>query len=230
MPLAEYRSPVAKQLMRSAAYDILRDAIIRGELEPGEAIKDTELASRMGLSRTPVREAVAKLADAGLIELKPGVYTRVAPLDRRSVRATLDILRVLDDLAVRTAVPALTVGDLAAMREANDRFAEAVARLDVPAALDADNAFHGVLTRASGNPVLARLIDQLHPTIHRILFRKFSTLLGGRDTTDHHRELIELCARGDADAAAARSADHWQRLGGLIDKLFDTHDPGATPG
>jgi DNA-binding GntR family transcriptional regulator len=224
MPLAEYRSPVAKQLMRSAAFDILREAIIRGELEPSEAIKDTELAARMGLSRTPVREAIARLADAGLIELKPGVYTRVAPLDRRDVQATLDILRVLDDLAVRTAVPALTADDLAEMRDANARFADAVALQDVPAALDADDAFHGVLVRGSGNPVLVRLIDQLHPTIHRILFRKFSTLLGGRDTVEHHNELIELCAKGDASATARRSADHWQRLGGLIDELFENHD------
>jgi DNA-binding GntR family transcriptional regulator len=210
--------------MRSAAFDILREAIIRGELEPGEAIKDSELAARMGLSRTPVREAIAKLADAGLIELKPGVYTRVAPLDHRDVQATLDILRVLDDLAVRTAVPALTVDDLAEMRDTNARFADAVALQDVAAALDADDAFHGVLVRGSGNPVLVRLIDQLHPTIHRILFRKFSTLLGGRDTVEHHNELIELCAKRDAAAAARRSADHWQRLGGLIDELFENHD------
>jgi DNA-binding GntR family transcriptional regulator len=221
MPLAEYRKPVEKQLMRSAAYDVLREAIINGELAPGEAIKDTELAVRLGLSRTPVREALAKLADIGLIEFKPGVHTRVATLDRKDVESTLVVLRVLDELAVRTAVPHLRAADLTAMRRANTRFAKAVRAQDVPAALAADDDFHGVLTRRADNPVLTRQIHQLHPTIHRILYRKFGTLVGGQDTVDHHDRLIEVCAAGDADAAAARSVGHWSRLGGLIGGLFD---------
>lgn len=221
MPLAEYRRPVEKQLLRSAAYDILREAITRGELAPGEAIRDTELAARLGLSRTPVREALAKLADIGLVEFKPGVYTRVATLDRRDVESTLAVLGALDGLVVRAAVPRLTPGDITALRRINRRFAKAVRVQDIAGALDADDDFHDVLTRRADNPVIARLIQQLHPTVHRILHRKFSTLMGGDDTVDHHDQLIELYAAGDPAAAAARSADHWSRLGGLIGELFD---------
>jgi DNA-binding GntR family transcriptional regulator len=224
MPLGQYHPPVEKRLMRSAAYDILRDAIIRGELAPGEAIRDGELATQMGLSRTPVREALSRLADGGLVELKPGVHTKVARLDRAGVQANLDVLRVLDDLGVRAAVPRLTPDHLQAMRDSNGRFVDSVERQCVADALNADDEFHAVLTGVAGNPVLSRLIDQLHPTIHRILFRKFSTLLGGRDTIDHHHRLIELCATGDAEAAAACSAEHWHRLGGLIHKIFDDDD------
>ncbi len=229
MPLAEYRSPVKKQLMRSTAYDILREAIISGELEPGEAIKDTEVATRLGLSRTPVREALVRLADAGLVESKPGVYTRVAAFDRKEVTATLDVLQALHGVAVRAGAPELTADHLTAMRRHNDAFAAAVEALDVTAALTADDRFHSVFVETAGNPVLARLVDQLHPVIDRILFRKFSTLLGGRDTIDHHHDLIELCARGDFGTAAERSASHWARLGGQIERLFDTDDlPGRS--
>lgn len=225
--------------MRSEAYEILRDAIIRGELAPGEAIKDAELGLQIGLSRTPVREALARLADAGLVEFKPGVYTRVSTLDRRDVEATLDVLRALDDLTVRTAVPRLEPEDLADMRRANERFAAAVerhtagaasgredARADdaVTDALRADDEFHAVLIRAADNPVLSRTIERWHPAIHRILYRKFSTLLGGHDTVDHHERLVDVCARGDADLAAELSSAHWARLGGLIGRLFDTGD------
>lgn len=210
--------------MRSTAYDILREAIICGELEPGEPIKDTEVATRLGLSRTPVREALVRLADAGLVESKPGVYTRVTAFDRKEVTATLDVLQALYGVAVRAGVPAFTQEHLAAMRRNNDAFAAAVENLDVTAALAADDRFHSVFVETAGNPVLARLVDQLHPVIDRILFRKFSTLLGGRETIDHHDDLIELCARGDADTAAERSAAHWARLGGQIERLFDTDD------
>lgn len=229
MPLAEYRSPVQKKLMRATAYDILREAIISGELAPGESIKDTELAARLGLSRTPVREALVRLADAGMVESKPGVYTRVTSLNRADVTATLDVLQALHGIAVRDGVPRLTDEHLRAMREHNTGFVGALERLDVAEALAADHKFHAVLVEASANPVLLRLIDQLHPMIDRILFRKFSTLLGGRDTIDHHNELIDLCVRGDAAAAAELSADHWARLGDLIEKLFDTEDlPGPS--
>ena len=229
MPLAEYRSPVQKKLMRATAYDILREAIVSGELAPGESIKDTELAARLGLSRTPVREALVRLADAGMVESKPGVYTRVTSLNRADVTATLDVLQALHGIAVRDGVPRLTDEHLEAMRERNTRFVGALERLDVAEALAADHKFHTVLVEASANPVLLRLIDQLHPMIDRILFRKFSTLLGGRDTIDHHNELIDLCVRGDAAAAAELSADHWARLGDLIEKLFDTEDlPGPS--
>lgn len=227
MPLAEYRRPLQKQLMRATAYDILREAIICGEFAPGEPIKDSEVAARLGLSRTPVREALVRLADAGLVESKPGVYTKVTGLDRGEVTATLDVLQALHGVAVRGAVPRLTQDHLRAMRRHNDEFAGAVERRDVKAALAADDAFHSVLVEAGANPVLARLLDQLHPVVDRILFRKFSTLLGGQDTIDHHNDLIELCAGGDADAAADRSTAHWARLGGLIEKLFDTDDLGA---
>ena len=69
--------------------------------------------------------------------------------------------------------------------------------------------------------MLSRILDQLHPQIHRILHRKSSNLLGGRNTIEHHDRLIELCATGDAAAAARLSADHWSELGGHINQLFD---------
>jgi DNA-binding GntR family transcriptional regulator len=210
--------------MSNVAYDRLRDAIVRGELHPGEKIKDSELAARMGLSRTPVREALTRLVDTGLVEAKPGVYTRITTLNRDDVAATLAVLRSLDELAVRTGVPNLTKRDLAAMRRANQRFSTAVEQKKVIEAFHADDDFHGIVIGAANNPVLSRVIEQLHPQIHRILYRKFSSLLGGRDTIDHHAELIELCARGDATAAATLSSDHWSRLGGLINELFESNE------
>ena len=210
--------------MSDAAYERLKEAIVSGELAPGEKIRDSEVAQRLGLSRTPVREALTRLADTGLVEAKPGVYTRITTLNRHDVAATLVVLRSLDELAVRTGVPRLTNGDIDRMRHANEQFAQAVDQHDISGSFAADDAFHGVMVDAADNPVLRRMIDQLHPQIHRILYRKFSTLLGGHDTVDHHAKLIELCANGDAPGAAGLSAEHWTHLGGLIDELFESDD------
>ncbi len=206
--------------MSEEAYDRIRDAIVTGDLTPGERVKDSELAERMGLSRTPVREALARLADMGLVEAKPGVYTRISTLDKDEVARTLAVIKALDEVAVRAGTPNLKREDLELMREVNEEFEEAVARSDVRAALEADDRFHSIPVAAARNPLITRILDQLHPQIHRILYRKFSTLYGAQNTGGHHRELIRILASGDADEAAKRSGEHWIELGGLIDQLF----------
>ncbi|GAA1256248.1 GntR family transcriptional regulator [Arthrobacter pascens] len=210
--------------MSDAAYERLRDAIVRGELAPGEKIRDAELAEMLGLSRTPVREAITRLVDSGLIESKPGVYTRVSTLNQHDVAANLAVLKALDTVAMAAAVPQLTERDFHTMRQANRNFAAAVKKQDVSKALAADDAFHGVVIDAAGNPVIKRIIEQLHPQLHRILYRKFSGLLGGEETIKHHDELISVCEQRDAEAAAAMSGEHWSRLGDLISGLFDSNE------
>jgi DNA-binding GntR family transcriptional regulator len=216
-------SPVSRRLLSDEVFHRLRDSIVRGELAPGDKVKDSELAERLGLSRTPVREALARLVDTGLVEAKPGVYTRITTLDRGDVEKTLAVLRSLDQLAVETAVPLMTEPDLERMRAANRDFERAVAANDTSAALEADDRFHAVAIAVADNPVLSRMIEQLHPQIHRILHRKFSTLLGGRNTIEHHDQLIAVCATGDGRAAADLSGQHWSELGGHINQLFDTN-------
>ncbi|MDQ0680493.1 DNA-binding GntR family transcriptional regulator [Arthrobacter pascens] len=210
--------------MSEAAYERLRDAIVRGDLVPGEKIKDAELAEMLGLSRTPVREALTRLVESGLVESKPGVYTRVSTLNHHDIAATLAVLKALDSLAVETAVPRLTERDFRTMRQANRNFAAAVDRQDVSKALAADDAFHHVIIEAAGNPVIARVVEQLHPQVHRILYRKFSGLLGGEETIKHHKELILTCELGDAQAAATLSGEHWSHLSDLISGLFDSNE------
>jgi DNA-binding GntR family transcriptional regulator len=210
--------------MSNAAYERLRDAIVQGELAPGEKIKDGDLAAMLGLSRTPVREALSRLVESGLVESKPGVYTRVSTLNQHDVAANLSVLKALDSLAVESAVPRMTDRNFRAMRQANRNFATAVQRQDVSKALAADDAFHHVIVEAAGNPVIARIIEQLHPQLHRILYRKFSGLLGGEETIKHHEELIRVCEQGDARAAATMSGEHWSHLGDLISGLFDSNE------
>ena len=87
MPVPKEKGAPARTLLRDQAYARLRDAILDGTLEPGEQLKDAELAEWLGLSRTPIREAVARLEEYGLVETKPQSFTRVAPLSARERRA-----------------------------------------------------------------------------------------------------------------------------------------------
>lgn len=221
------RSPkqVRRTLMWQDAYDVLTRAIVRGDLAPGEQLRDGEIAERLGLSRTPVREAVNRLVDIGLVESKVGAYTRVSSLRRSDAEASLAVLTSLDQLAVREGLPRLDEKSLARMRRANRDFAQAVEQQSAARALDADDRFHGVFVHLAANPLLSKLIDQIHPQIHRILYRKFSSTIGSTETTKHHDRLIALCESGDVDRAVQISAEHWERLGGLIDEFFDADEP-----
>src|SRR3954452_23239526 len=138
-------APVPRLLLRDQALQLIRDAIVSGDLAPGAVVKDADLAARLGLSVAPVRTALARLADEGRVEAKPQSHTRVTPLVLRQVRDAAVVVRAMHQLAVREAVPALSGDALAAMRASNVDFAAALDAGDLDAALEADDRLHGVL-------------------------------------------------------------------------------------
>ncbi|HEX5571243.1 MAG TPA: GntR family transcriptional regulator, partial [Ktedonobacterales bacterium] len=152
--------------LRERVYRALRDALVAGELAPGERLRDQELAARLGVSRTPVREALQRLEDEGLVETAPRALTRVAPLDAVAARESFPVVAALHALGARHGVARLSAADIAEMRAANEELAGAIAALDpatVRRAIAADDRFHGVLLRAAGNGEITRALERLTP-------------------------------------------------------------------
>ncbi|KRE30396.1 GntR family transcriptional regulator [Agromyces sp. Soil535] len=214
MPLNPSRAERPSSL-RDYAYRELRDAIVSGELAPGERLRDPELEQWLGVSRTPIREAIARLEIAGLVRTERAKQTFVAPFDTRSTLAAQRIAAALHELAVRDAVPQLTEADLDAMREANTRFAAALQAHDVEAAIAADDDFHGVAVRASANPLLPGLLEQVTPLLRRVERARFGSLAGRGSVADHDR-IIALCGAGLADEAGVAARENWSTLGRLL--------------
>ncbi|WP_395244044.1 GntR family transcriptional regulator [Agromyces sp. MMS24-K17] len=224
MPLSTPRAERPRSL-RDYAYAAIRDAIVSGELAPGERLRDPELEAWLGVSRTPIREAIARLETAGLVQTRRAKQTVVAPLDARSALAAQRIAAALHELAVRDAVPQLTDDDLDAMRAANTRFAEALAAGDVDAAIRADDDFHAVAVRASANPLLPGLLEQVTPLLRRLEHARFGSLAGRGSVADHDR-IIALCGAGLSGDAAAAARENWSTLG----RLLQLDDPAPTEG
>jgi len=231
MPVPSSAAP-RRTLLRDDAYHRLRDAIVDGTLEPGERLRDAELGVWLGVSRTPVREALARLERAGLVITRPGRSTTVAPLDVRAARDAQSVVAALHQLAVRLAVPLLHDDDLDRMSEANDRFARALRAGDVDAALRADDELHDVPVAAAANVALRQVLEQFTPVLRRVERLRFSSLTG-RGSVALHADLIARCRAGDADGAAAVSWDTWQTLEPLLgvsdanDAPDDSHDDGT---
>ena len=208
---------ISRTLLRDTAYDALRTAIVRGELTPGSQVRDADLAEQLGLSRAPVRDALARLADDGLVETKPQSYTRVRPLVLRDVRDAAAVVRAMHELATRTAVPMLTDADITTMREANRRFETATWEGDAVGAMTADDQLHGVLVRVCGNSAVAATIERYTPLIRRLEIRRFSASTAQR-SVERHEQLIDACASGDTDRAVSITATIWRALENLADE------------
>jgi DNA-binding GntR family transcriptional regulator len=212
--------PVHRTLLRERAYEAIRDAIVRGDIRPGASVRNAELAERLGLSRAPVREALARLAEEGLVETKPQSYTRVTPLVLRDVRDAAAVVRAMHELAARTAVPLLETEHVEAMRAANRRFAAATRAGDLDAAMQADDELHDVLVRECGNRAVAATIERYTPLIRRLERRQFSRATARR-SVELHDELIDACAAGDEEQATHITARIWHSLESLADDPSD---------
>lgn len=197
-------------LKERAAAEI-RSAIVRGDLEPGTPIKDVELAERLGLSRTPVREALATLTDEGLVETKPHAYTRVTALEAEPVRDALVVVQSMHALAAGIAVPRMADEDIAAMRAANKAFKKALDADDAVAALAADDEFHAVAVRRCGNFAIAATIDRFTPLVRRAEHSRFSSP-NARHSVTQHQQIIEACEKGDAALVATLVDENWSTL------------------
>jgi DNA-binding GntR family transcriptional regulator len=216
MPVPHTPGLASRSLLREDAYRAIRDAIVDGTLTPGERLNDGDLAQWLGVSRTPVREALAHLEQAGLVHTKPGRYTMVSPLDIRAVRAAQSVTAAMHELAVREALPHLSAADLDAMRAANARFADALRRDDVDAAIAADDDFHGVPVTVCANPAVRSVLEQFTPLLRRLERLRFSSL-SGRESVAQHDQIVALCEAGDAYGAAQATGANWHTLVPLLD-------------
>jgi DNA-binding GntR family transcriptional regulator len=211
MPVPPLAGVHKRPLLRDNVFESLRNAIVDGTFEPGERLKDTELEAWLGVSRTPIREALLRLERAGLVIALPGKATIVAPYDQASTLSSQQVVAGLHELAARLAVPLLSEDHISAMAEANARFEQALRDADVEAALRADDDFHAVFVTVSGNPVLRDLLEQTTPVLRRVERMRFGSF-AARGSVAQHNEIIRLARLGDADAAAGACRENWLSL------------------
>ncbi|RWR15711.1 GntR family transcriptional regulator [Microbacterium enclense] len=208
MPIPQQSSGVDRSLLRDDVFRRLRDAIVDGTLEPGEQLRDAELAEWLGVSRTPVREALLRLGASGLVVAKPGRSTTVSTIDAKAVRDARDVVAAMHLLAVQGA--ALDEAHLERMRDANQRFADALDAGNIAAAMVADEAFHRVPVAALGNAAMESVLDQFGPVVRRAERLRFTE--HGRESLERHERLIALLAAGDTAGASDLTFETWHTL------------------
>jgi DNA-binding GntR family transcriptional regulator len=219
MPVPQQRAAVKRELARDNAYVLLSSAIVDGTLTPGEALHDEELCAWLGLSRTPVREALGRLAEDGLVEIAPQRYTRVCPLSAREARDAFPLLAAVHALATELAVPRMGRDEHRRLREANDTFIAALTAGQAEAAFDADDAFHGVFVRVAANEEITRALRHMAPRLRRLERLSHGTLPGRRSVAQHEA-ILHRAAAEDARRAASATRENWLELGAVIERAL----------
>ncbi|MGO4594816.1 GntR family transcriptional regulator [Leifsonia sp. 2TAF2] len=162
-------APVERRLLRDVVYNRLYDGILDGTLEPGETLLDEKLTAWLGVSRTPIREALMKLADIGLVEMAPNRYTRVAPIDLKAIDEAIYTTGLLHEHAARTVVPTLDNAAVSRLDKAQKELKKAAKARDLPAVGHAFNDFFLELARAGSNDVLVSVSEGLSPQLLRYI-------------------------------------------------------------
>lgn len=194
--------------LRDEAYRRLLEHISRGDLPPGSRVKDTEMASRLGVSRTPIREALLRLAREGVLDADMGRGFSVRRLDEAEMRETGAILSSLEGLALELSaeVPAERLAQLGTI----DRELAGV-RGDPERCIDLDEQWHRTLLQGCPNARLLSLISTLWQVPRRYM-RAYLRDAGRLSlSTQHHAGIIEALRRSDRETAARRFSHHWHR-------------------
>ena len=207
-------------LIRDRVVDALRDAIIAGRLKPGERIRERELVSLLGVSRSPLREAIRILETEGLITSLAYRGARVSELSASDLRDMLDVRIMLETFAARLAIERLDDAVLQAMEEQVRRARAAGAQVDLQSNFDLGLEFHDLLVAACGN----RKVAQLHENLkrHQRRYQHFAFTRVGRDirALDEHADIVGALRRRDPAAVEQGLRAHFLRFYGEIAPLL----------
>ncbi len=194
--------------LRDQVYALVRKAIVMGHLAPGAPVNEIDIAGRLGISRTPVREAVKKVCDEGLIEIYAQHGTFVSSINRGSVEEAYIIRIALELESVERAARSISARQLQDLEDilvahelalSRERFDEAIAR---------DDDFHRFIAEANDLSMLWRVVDISKAQMDRCRLMSLPYAGAGSETVAQHRAIVVALAQGDPDAARAAMRDH----------------------
>jgi DNA-binding GntR family transcriptional regulator len=205
-------APIERTSIREEVYGRLRRAITDGSIEPGAPLVSTELAERLGVSRTPVRDAITRLVQDGLaVDDGPG-QVRVRPVVRDEIIGFFQIRAALEAVAASRVATAPGDGWHRRLEEAEKRLERRVAEgADRVEQTELNSRFHQTLYEASGNPLLPRLMADLEALTARRVLNRLYQRADPQATIDDHRALLRAITAGDADTAARVAQAHVER-------------------
>ncbi|MBQ9929074.1 MAG: GntR family transcriptional regulator [Lachnospiraceae bacterium] len=194
--------------LRDVVFNTLRKAILTGQLKPGERLMEVHLANKLGVSRTPIREAIRKLELEGLVIMIPRRGAEVAQITEKSLKDVLEVRRALDVLSVELACERITQEGMEELEKACQEFAGATKGKDASVIAMADVKLHDIIVDATGNQRLKQLVNNLSEQMYRYRFVYIKDESQHEKLIAEHREIYEGILAKDKERAATAARTH----------------------
>lgn len=195
--------------LRDEVFNTLREKILKGVYKPGERLMEIHLADQLGVSRTPIREAIRMLELEGLVKMVPRKGAQVAKISKEDLQDVLEVRKALDTLSVKLACERITEDEIKLLNNAEREFEKALASKDVRDIAEADVAFHDVIHAATKNGRLKSMISNLAERIYRYRFEYIKQQSdGGKTLMLEHREIMRCIESRDVESAVKATEIH----------------------
>ena len=189
--------------LRDVVFNTLRHAILKGELEPGERLMEIALAQKLGVSRTPIREAIRKLELEGLVVMVPRKGAEVADITEKDLRDVLEVRKALEELSIELAMRNMTEKNFGELEAANDTFAKNLEGDDLIKIAESDVAFHEIIYMATGNNRLIQMINNLREQMYRYRLEYIKDKSSHERLVAEHNRIMAAMKSGDISEAKA---------------------------
>ena len=194
--------------LRDVVFNTLRQAILKGELEPGERLMEIQLADRLGVSRTPIREAIRKLELEGLVLMIPRKGAEVAKISEKSLRDVLEVRRSLEELAIELACQRMTEDDIKELEEAQEAFRSAIQSADAMTIAETDEHYHDIIYNGTGNNRLVQILNNLREQMYRYRVEYLKKEEAYPQLIAEHEELIDNISKRNKEEATRIMCEH----------------------
>ena len=208
MKIKETKETGDKYSLRGKVYDRIREDILNGIYKEHEELKEATLGEKMGVSRTPVREALRQLELEGLVEIIPNKGARVTGITKKDIEDIYQIRYLLEGLSARWATEHVTEEQLDKMEETLYLTDFHARKGNFPQVYELDSQFHELMYEASGSKMLNHILSDFHMYVTRIRKTSLSNVTRSKNSTEEHRAILEAIKERDADKAEQCAHEH----------------------
>lgn len=207
--------------LRDVVFNTLRHAILMGELKPGERLMEINLAKRLGVSRTPIREAIRMLELEGLVIMIPRKGAQVAQITKKDLEDVLEVRGALEKLAIELACDKITKSQIIQLKQTVTEFEKAMEAEDITRLAEMDVAFHDIIFAATQNPRLIQIINNLREQMYRYRVEYLKDRQSHKQLVKEHEEIISNLEQHDKVSAGIHIVDHIYKQVAAVSRCID---------
>jgi len=210
--------------LRDVVFNTLREAILKGELKPGERLMELQLAAKLGVSRTPIREAIRMLEQEGLAVTIPRRGAEVARMTEKDMQDVLQVREALDELAASIACECITNEELDDLKQAMEGFEQAVRTKDIKRIADTDMVFHDIIYQATRNPKLVNILNNLREQMYRYRVEYLKDERNYPVLLKEHQEILQGFQEKNKDLVTDSMRRHVENQAAVVKTMIQNQE------